>query len=317
MPARTFDHYELLEKINHMRGGEVYKARELATSREVLLRLLPPEIAAALRGEGHNAEEEGRIAALVHPNLLTVYEFHFCNGHPFVASELFDGYTLAERLLQGPLPLEEVLTIASAVGAGLQYAHEHGVVHGHLNPEHIWLSPRGDVKVANLGFHRLRNGVAQDLLGREARRYEAPELLQGAPATRAGDVFSFGLILQEMLVGEGPQRDPRGRIAIDLSTFRTDDRRAGISERVHPALGELVRNCTQNEPDERLQSFDEIHSELVAADALYTEPSLKYEYRSPNPFWRAQLWRRHFMATMVVIIALAGLLTAVGLVLFR
>jgi serine/threonine-protein kinase len=307
--------YELLEKLDHLRGGEVYKAREVATAREVLVRLLPAELATALRDQGHNAEEARRILRLSHPNVLTVYEFRFSNGHPFVVSEPFDGYTLGQRLFQGPLPLEEVLTIATSVAAGLRYAHEQEVVHGHLNPEHIWLSPKGEVKVANFGFNRLRNGVAKDLLGQQARRYESPEQWRGQRATAASDVFAFGLVLQEMLVGHPPVRDEDGGVRLDSKPKRRGHGESAFYDRVHPGLWQLVRQCTALDPAAR-PSFSEIQRDLVAANALYVEASKKYAWRSPNPYWRGQLWRRHFMSAAVVI-GLVGLLTAIGLVLFR
>ncbi len=317
MRSNSFSRYELLEKLDHICGGDVYRARELDSSREVLVRLLPAEIAVALREQGHDAAEARRIASLSHPNILTVYEFRCGNGHPFVVSEPFDGYTLAQRLRQGPMPLEEVLTVATSVAEGLRYAHQHGVVHGHLNPEQVWMSPNGAVKVVNFGFRRLRNGIAEDLLGRQARIYEAPEQWRGETATPLSDLFSFGLILLEMLVGRPPERDADGAVRFGLPLSRSEERQRVLYERVHPGLNRLIRACTAADPGARCPNFDEVQRQLVAANALYVEASKKYAWRSPNPFWRSHLWRHHFAATAAVWVAVLGLLAAVALVIFR
>jgi serine/threonine-protein kinase len=199
--------------------GEVYRARDLNLNREVALKILPESFV-------HDAERLARfrreaqiLAALNHPHIGAIYGLDQANGQQFLALELIDGGTLADRIAKGPLPVDEALVIATQIAEALDAAHEKGIIHRDLKPANIALTHEGQVKVLDFGLAKAAepaSAVAMDLatsptitspvmtgvgrvLGTAA--YMAPEQAKGRAVDRRSDVWAFGCVLYEMLTG--------------------------------------------------------------------------------------------------------------------
>jgi Tol biopolymer transport system component len=217
--------FEILGPLGAGGMGEVFRARDTRLHREVALKLLPQTVAADPDRLARFTREAQLLAALNHPNIAQIHGLEEAPGEPPVRAlvlELVEGPTLAERIAQGPLPVEEALAIARQVSEALEFAHEHGIIHRDLKPANIKLRPDGVVKVLDFGLAKAlappgasdvreltesptmsdRATAAGTLLGTAA--YMAPEQARGRAVDRRVDVWAVGVTLYEMLTGRRP-----------------------------------------------------------------------------------------------------------------
>src|SRR5436309_354446 len=199
--------------------GEVYRARDTTLNRDVALKVLP-ELVALDRDRLVRLKREAQVlAALNHPNIAAIYGFEESNGLQALVLELVDGPTLADRIAEGPLPLDEALPVARQIAEAVQAAHEQAIVHRDLKPANIKLRPDGTVKVLDFGLAKALepvSAVSADatasptitspamtrmgvILGTAA--YMSPEQAKGGAADKRSDVWAFGCVLYEMLTG--------------------------------------------------------------------------------------------------------------------
>src|SRR6266540_4362768 len=217
--------YEILAALGAGGMGEVYRARDSKLNRDVALKILPDTFAADAERIARFRREAQVLASLNHPNIGHIYGLEDSTTLPALVLELIEGPTLADRIAQGPIPLDEALPIARQIAEALEAAHEHGVIHRDLKPANIKITPEGVVKVLDFGLAKLAepaavSGVAPlvsnsptitspammtgigTLLGTAA--YMAPEQAKGRPADKRSDVWAFGCVLFEMLTGRRP-----------------------------------------------------------------------------------------------------------------
>jgi hypothetical protein len=259
--------------------GEVYRARDPRLGREVAVKVLPPQFAGdpdRLR----RFEVEARAAgALNHPNVLAVLDLGAENGHPYVVSELLEGETLRSRLRVAALPPKKAMEVAVQIAHGLAAAHDKGIVHRDLKPENLFVTREGRVKILDFGLAKLsRDGSpeeevtlasgdtpeAGDAAATEAGAmlgtvgYMSPEQVRGLPADQRSDIFSFGVVLYEMVSGRRPFA--RETHAETLTAILKDDppELAETHPSVPPALERVVRRCLEKSPDERFHSARDV-----------------------------------------------------------
>ena len=209
--------YEILASIGAGGMGEVYRAKDTKLGRDVAIKVLPDAFA-------HDAERMARfereaqvLASLNHPNIAAIYGLEVSSDVRALAMELVDGPTLADRIAQGPVPLDEALGLAKQIAEGLEYAHEKGVIHRDLKPANIKLTSDGTVKLLDFGLAKaveepgpqgnpsvsptltMQHTRAGVILGTAA--YMSPEQASGKPVDRRADIWSFGVVMWEMLSG--------------------------------------------------------------------------------------------------------------------
>jgi len=222
LPAETIAHYRILEPIGAGGMGAVYKAYDNKLQRVVALKLLPSEYVSQQDRRRRFFQEARAASALNHPHILTIYEVGEDDGKPYIAMEFIQGETLRHKIKNKVLQLKEALDIAIQIAAGLERAHELGIIHRDLKPENLMLSRDGYAKILDFGLAKLvaerdRALVADSeqktlVLGVETEsgtlmgtvNYMAPEQLLGQRVDRRCDVFSFGVVLCEMLTGRAP-----------------------------------------------------------------------------------------------------------------
>src|SRR4029453_11751641 len=217
MIGRRLGHFEITGAIGAGGMGVVYRATDLRLQRSVALKLLPPQVAAD-RDRRSRFEREARAAsALNHPNIVTVHEIDSADGVDFIAMELVEGETLDAAIARG-LAVDQALGYASQIGEGLAAAHAAGIVHRDLKPRNVVVKPDGQIKVLDFGLaKRVAGGLvdsaaptasaelrsaAGSALGTVA--YMSPEQAEGKPVDARTDIFSFGIVLYEMLTGQRP-----------------------------------------------------------------------------------------------------------------
>jgi serine/threonine protein kinase len=197
--------YRILSELGRGAMGVVYKAHDPVLDRTVALKTIVLDEDARQRQEFHSRffQEAKAAARLNHPALITIYDFGEEGSLAYMAMELLDGSELSERMAQGPIPLQEAVSIAEQVAEGLAFAHDGGVIHRDIKPGNITLLPRGRVKIMDFGIARLKTSELKTQLGTRlgTPKYMSPEQSSGGSVDHRTDIFSLGIVLYEMLTG--------------------------------------------------------------------------------------------------------------------
>jgi Tol biopolymer transport system component/tRNA A-37 threonylcarbamoyl transferase component Bud32 len=322
MPGTSVGAYEVIGLVGTGGMGEVYKARDPRLNRLVALKILPDDLAADARRRERFRRESHAIAALSHPNIVTIYEADEIDGRLVIAMELLEGKTLAELIPRGGLPVDRHLKLAVQIADALGAAHERGIVHRDLKPRNVMVSDDGRVKVLDFGLAMLREAANDpatthptaplwELTG-EGRvvgtaAYMSPEQADGRPLDHRTDLFSFGIVLHEMAVGERPFQGDS--IVSVLAAIVRDTPRplTEINPRLPRELTRVVRRCLAKDREERYQSARDIGHDLT---------DLRQELRSGESGERAavqadlkrrRVWMAAGVAMGVAAAALAGI----------
>ena len=309
-------HYEVLGFLGAGGMGEVYRALDPRLKREVALKILPADFAADSERLRRFEQEARTAGALNHPNLLAVYDVGAQDGTPYLVSELLQGETLRARLAAGAMPARRALEIASQMAQGLATAHEHGIIHRDLKPENIFVCKDGRVKILDFGLAKLtRAGTAGAnsatfdetqpgiLLGTVA--YMAPEQVRGRPADARSDIFSFGVVLYEMLSGKRLfQRETPADTTTAILIEEPPDLRE-LARGVPPALERIVLHCLEKEPERRFQSMRDLAFSLQSLSTLSSsETALPAAVLGGG---RLRRWGSHYAAWAIAVLLLANL----------
>jgi Tol biopolymer transport system component/predicted Ser/Thr protein kinase len=205
MVGTTVSHYRILEKLGEGGMGVVYKAEDLTLIRIVALKFLPHGLEAHELERARFLQEARSAAILNHPNICTIHEIGESEGQQFIVMEYVDGVTLREKLSEGKLPIRSAVAIAIQIGEALEQAHAKGIVHRDIKAENIMVAGN-QVKVMDFGLAKLKGSLkltkTSSTIGTLA--YMAPEHIEGKETDARSDIFSFGVVLYEMLTGHLP-----------------------------------------------------------------------------------------------------------------
>ncbi len=269
----TVGHFEVLELLGRGGFGEVYRARDLRLGRMVALKVLPE----AFGGEAERRERFRREAmaasALNHPNICTVHDLYESGGKTFIVMELVEGQTLHAALAKGPLPVTEALPIGIQVVDALAEAHRAGILHRDVKSGNVMLTARGQVKVLDFGLAKrlgTESGSADSApaaLTREGTTlgtlsYMSPEQLLGKAVDRRSDLFSFGVVLYEMVTGRLPFEGST-TVAVADAILHAEPRNFG-QQPVPEELKRIVRRLLEKDPSRRFASAEQLLEALRA-----------------------------------------------------
>jgi serine/threonine protein kinase/Tol biopolymer transport system component len=323
VPGTALGSYTIIDVLGAGGMGEVYRALDTRLDRHVALKLILEALVTdpdrAMRFE----REAKTLAALNHPHIATLYGIEHIDGRHVLVMELVEGETLAERIARHPggVPLEQTLQIACQIAEAVEAAHEKGIVHRDLKPANVKITPDDTVKVLDFGLARITerndasssatvaNSPTMSALGTQAgiilgtASYMSPEQARGYTADHRSDIFSFGVVLYEMLTGRQPF--PGETISDVLASVLARDPDLGaLPADLSPRLIELVKRCLEKNPKKRWQAIGDVRYEL---EALQSNPRAvplavaAAAVLSPRPLWRR-----------VLPIAAAVLLTAIA-----
>jgi eukaryotic-like serine/threonine-protein kinase len=259
--------YEILSPLGAGGMGEVYRARDPRIDRDVAIKVLPAS-ANAHPDRLRRFEQEARAAGKVnHPNLLTVFDIGEYEGSPFLVFELLEGRTLRERLEAGAIPQRRAIEYAVQIANGLAAAHANGIAHRDLKPENIFITEGDRVKLLDFGLAKLSielEGLGRDettmargttpglVLGTPS--YMSPEQVRGEDADARSDIFSFGIVLVEMLGGSNPFH--RESSIETMSAIASAD--PSIPDSLTPGLSRIIEHMLEKEPSRRFQSVKDV-----------------------------------------------------------
>jgi eukaryotic-like serine/threonine-protein kinase len=269
--------------------GEVYRARDTRLGRDVAVKILPESFARESDRLNRFEQEARAVAALNHPNILSVFDTGQDNGSPFLVSELLEGETLRTVLDRGALPSRRVIDYGVQIAQGLAAAHEKGVVHRDLKPENIFVTKDSRIKILDFGLAKLAQkttAVAADgvtmtsshtaagvVMGTAS--YMAPEQVRGEPADARTDIFAFGAVLYEMLSGS---RAFRRDTTAETMTAVLKEEPHDLSDpghKISPALDRIVRRCLEKDPEQRFQSAKDLSFALGALSGTDSSPAAR------------------------------------------
>jgi Tol biopolymer transport system component len=270
MPLSAGDHlgpYEIVGFVGAGGMGEVYRARDPRLNRDVAIKVLHASVAADPERLRRFTAEAQAVAALNHPNVLTIYEVGTQGEHPFIATELLEGATLRATLEAGALPLSKAIDYARQTASGLAAAHAKGVAHRDIKPENLFLTTDGRIKILDFGLaktYATTPHASAETTRTQAETspgtvmgtagYMSPEQVRARPIDHRTDIFSLGVVLYEMLAGRQPFG---GDSAVEtMNAILTADPPdiAPSGHPLPPALLGIVRHCLEKNPDERFQS---------------------------------------------------------------
>jgi eukaryotic-like serine/threonine-protein kinase len=273
-------HYRITGKLGEGGMGVVYRATDSRLGREVAIKVLPPAMAADPDRMARFEREARLLASLDHPNIGAIYGIEQSGGTSALVLALIEGPTLADRIAQSPIPLDEAVAIARQLAEALEYAHDRGIVHRDLKPANIKITPDGAAKVLDFGLARaltddaapaadptvsptlsMRATQAGMILGTAA--YMAPEQAKGKTVDRRADIWAFGVILLEMLTGR-PVFAGDSIAEILASSMKDAPPLERLPAATPPALRRLIARCLEKDPRQRLQAIGEARILLSA-----------------------------------------------------
>ena len=305
MIGQTIAHYTITEKIGEGGMGEVYRATDGVLKRDVALKFLPESMAQDETARRRFLREARSAAALDHPFICQIHEIGEVDGVDFIAMEYVAGQTLKEKLVEGRLSVTECLRIASEIAEALELAQEKAIVHRDLKPTNIMLTSGGHMKLMDFGLAKRAAGAQEDTQQVDVTKltqvgstvgtvpYMSPEQLKGEAVDSRSDIFSFGIILYEMLTGVHPFIKPDA-MATASSILQEEPAPLGLHrEGISPVIQYMVRKMLAKEPERRYQLVGDIHTDLTALlqdTASLTFAPTEVPGGEPSASWNLLLW---------------------------
>jgi Tol biopolymer transport system component len=279
-------HYDVTSHLGTGGMGEVYQATDSKLGRSVAIKLLP-EVFTHDHDRVSRFEREARVlASLNHPNIAAIHGIEETGGRKFLVMELVLGETLEERIRRGPIPLDEALGIAKEITEGLEAAHEKGVIHRDLKPANVKITPEGKVKVLDFGLAKayetdgpnsnLSNSPTMASMATNAgmilgtAAYMSPEQASGKPVDKRADIWSFGVILWEMLTGRGLFGGETVSHVL-ASVLKSDPDWTTLPASTPSSIRKLLRRCLEKDRKRRLDSAAAARLEIEDAGTVPEE----------------------------------------------
>ena len=307
--------YEVTALLGEGGMGKVWRGRHTGLKRDDALKVLPDAFASDRDRLARFQREAQVLASLNHPNIARVYGLEHADGVQALVIELVDGPTLADRIAQGPIPVEEALAIAKQIAEALDAAHEQGIIHRDLKPANIKLRADGVVKVLDFGLAKALDSapaaidVSQSptitspammtgvgvILGTAA--YMSPEQARGKTVDKRTDIWAFGCVLYEMLAGK-PGFDGADSTEMIAAVVRGEPEWSALPTDTPPGLRALLKRCLEKDPRHRLRDIGDVGFELVSALTAPAIPAVS---------------RRGFAARHARPLAAAAFVTAVAM----
>jgi eukaryotic-like serine/threonine-protein kinase len=308
--------YQIVALIGSGGMGEVYRARDTRLLRDVAVKVLPASFTNDAERLRRFEQEARAVAALNHPNIVSVYDVGTEGDVHYIVSELLEGDTLRQRISPAGMAQRKATELAVQLANGLAAAHDQGIIHRDLKPENIFITRNGHLKILDFGLAKLRRPTPQtetvdgataipsatdagQVLGTVG--YMSPEQVRGAATDHRSDIFSFGSILYEMLSGQRAFK--RNTSAETMTAILNEDPQDFPSRTIGaiaPALERIVRHCLEKQPGQRFQSSHDIAFDLESLSGISATAATPAE--APR-----RRWLRPVLAALVLLAAGLGL----------
>src|SRR5262245_12034503 len=301
--------------------GEVYRARDSKLDRDVAIKVLPQHLTSDADALARFEREAKAVAALSHPNILSIFDFGTQDGTAYAVTELLEGETLRGKLDGGPVSQRQAVDWAVQIAKGLSAAHSKGVIHRDLKPDNVFVTRDGHVKILDFGLAKrveeqtpaqeqtsaptgsghTAPGTVMGTMG-----YMSPEQLRGLPVDHRSDIFSFGAILYEMLSGRKAFKKETASDTISAVLRDDPPELTQTGRNVSPALDHIVRHCLEKDRENRFGTAKDVAFALSeASESTPAVTSGGQAAIAAPPRGRGRPW---VVAALVAVLAVAGVL---------
>jgi serine/threonine protein kinase/tetratricopeptide (TPR) repeat protein len=301
MIGKTISHYKIVEKLGEGGMGVVYKAQDTKLDRIVALKFLPKHLLCDESAKTRFVNEAKAASALNHTNITTIYEIDEVEGECFICMEYVEGKSIKELIKEKTLTIEEILKITIQIAEGLNAAHKKGIVHRDIKSDNIMLTPEDLVKIMDFGLAKLK-GVSKltktgSTLG--TIQYMSPEQAQGIEIDQRSDIFSFGVVLYEMITAQLPFKGEHEAAIIYSILNETPEPLARYKASVPDELQRIVGKMLAKDRSARYQHTDDLLADL----RIYSKQGLSSIVEKPH----RDMWNRYVVTSAVaVLVIIAG-----------
>jgi serine/threonine protein kinase len=300
--------YEILAPLGAGGMGEVYRACDASLRRDVAIKLLPATFSRDSDRLRRFIQEAQSTAALNHPNILSIYQIGEHKGGPYIVSELLEGQSLRHAMHDRPLPARLAINYATQIARGLAAAHSKGITHRDLKPENIFVTKDSRVKILDFGLAKLTEQTPLDpsnsptltaatgaglVLGTPG--YMSPEQVRGETVDARSDIFAFGVVLYEMLTGQGAFLRKTGAETM-AAILKEDPPSFDSNHEIPLALQRILRHCLEKDPSARFQSAQDLAFDLDSLSTASDQQTKLPASREPQRRW----WKPAVLAVSVL-----------------
>ena len=271
LAGKEISHFKIIKLLGAGGMGEVYLAEDTKLHRRIALKIVTAQFESDVERIERFKKEARAVSALNHPNIITIYSIEETEAGNFIATEFIEGHTLRERIAEKPLPWREAVKIAVQITGALKTAHSVGIIHRDIKPANIMIRRDGIVKVLDFGLAKLTARDSGDLETRDHTapdrlmgtiNYMSPEQVLGEPVDARSDIFSFGVVMYEMLSGVMPFQGASDAAIYNATINKIQPSLCELNNEIPLDLDQIVKCAMEKDRERRYQSFSELRADL-------------------------------------------------------